>query len=206
MAHPEGTGIVYVLDDDAIVRSGLQNLLQSVGLQVETFGSVEEFVKVPRADAPSCLVLDVRLPGLSGLNLQNELAKSDTKIPIIFITGFGDIPMTVRAMKAGAVEFLTKPIREQDLLDAIEIALKRDRAQREGDEVRSRFGLLTARELDVVALVTSGKLNKQVAAEIGISEISVKVHRRKAMQKLGARSLADLVRMADLAELGRAKS
>jgi FixJ family two-component response regulator len=207
MADPgRNGGIVYVLDDDATVRGGLKNLLQSVGLSVATFDSVEEFAKRPRADAPSCLVLDVRLPGLSGLTFQGELAKSDIKIPIIFITGYGDIPMTVRAMKAGAVEFLTKPIREQDLLDAVDVALKRDRERREGDEVRSRFQALTERERDVVAIVTSGKLNKQAAAELGISEVSVKVHRRNAMKKVGAGSLADLVRMADMAGLGRIKS
>jgi FixJ family two-component response regulator len=203
---PERNGIVYVLDDDATVRSGLENLLQSVGLRVATFDSVEEFVRRPRPNAPSCLVLDVRLPGVSGLNFQSELAKSDIKIPIIFITGYGDVPMTVRAMKAGAVEFLTKPIREQDLLDAVDVALKRDREQRERDEMQSRFRALTERERDVVAIVTSGKLNKQVAAELGISEVSVKVHRRNAMKKLGVGSLADLVRMADMVGLRRIKS
>ena len=199
--YSDATGVVYVLDDDAYVREGLDNLLQSVGLRVMTFASVNEFFASTRPDAPSCLVLDVRLPGLSGLDIQAELIKLNANIPIVFITGHGDIPMTVRAMKAGAVEFLTKPIREQDLLDAVRVALDRDRAHRTSikaiSDMRARFESLTLRERDVVSLVTSGKMNKQVAAEIGLSEVSVKVHRHNAMKKLGAKSLADLVRMAD---------
>jgi FixJ family two-component response regulator len=206
--YPEAGGIVYVLDDDACVREGLDNLLQSVGLQVMTFASVREFLGSMRPDAASCLVLDVRLPGLSGLDIQAELVKLSVNTPIVFITGYGDIPMTVRAMKAGAVEFLTKPIREQDLLDAVQVALDRDRVQRRNAkaiaDVRARFESLTLRERDVVALVTSGKMNKQVAAEIGVSEISIKVHRHNAMKKLGVKSLADLVRMADVAGIRRA--
>jgi FixJ family two-component response regulator len=205
--YPEAGGVVYVLDDDAFVREGLDNLLQSVGLQVMTFASVREFLGSMRPDAASCLILDVRLPGLSGLDIQAELVKLNVNTPIVFITGYGDIPMTVRAMKAGAVEFLTKPIREQDLLDAVRIALDRDRAQRCNAkaiaDVRARFESLTLRERDVVALVTSGKMNKQVAAEIGVSEVSIKVHRHNAMKKLGVKSLADLVRMADAAGIRR---
>ena len=199
--YSEAPGVVYVLDDDGYVRKGLDDLLQSAGLQVVAFASSKDFLGSARPDAASCLVLDVRLPGPSGLDFQTELAKLNINIPIVFITGYGDIPMTVRAMKAGAVEFLTKPIREQDLLDAVQIALDRDRAQRSNakavTDVRARFQSLTLRERDVVALVTLGKLNKQVAAEIGVSETAVKVHRHKAMKKMGAKSLADLVRMAD---------
>ena len=193
--------IIYVVDDDVYVRQGLENLLQSVGLQVETFVSVDEFLKRVRPESLGCLVLDVRLPGLNGLDFQVELKKSNINMPVVFISGHGDIPMTVRAMKAGAVEFLTKPIREQDFLDAVRVALDRDRTQRNtariAAELRARFESLTAREREVVALVTSGKLNKQVAADIGVSEVTVKVNRRNAMKKLGARSLADLVRIVD---------
>ena len=201
-------GIVYVLDDDAYVRQGLDSLLQSVGLQVETFASVKEFLGCERPDVAGCLVLDIRMPGLSGLEFQNELIKLNIDIPIIFITGHGDIPMTVQAMKAGAIEFLTKPIREQDLLHAVRIALDRDRVHRIKAKaitsMRTRFESLTSRERDVVAWVTMGKMNKQVAAEIGISEVAVKVHRHNAMKKLGAKSLADLVRMADAVGIGHA--
>jgi FixJ family two-component response regulator len=175
-----------------------------------TFASVREFLGSMRPDAASCLVLDVRLPGLSGLDIQAELFKLNVNTPIVFITGYGDIPMTVRAMKAGAVEFLTKPIREQDLLDAVRVALDRDRVQRHNAkaiaDVRARFESLTLRERDVVALVTSGKMNKQVAAEIGVSEVSIKVHRHNAMKKLGVKSLTDLVRMADAAGIRRTNS
>ena len=206
----EAADVVYVLDDDAHVRQGLDNLLQSVGLRVITFASVKDFLGSARPNAASCLVLDIRLPGLSGLDFQTELAKLNINIPIVFITGHGDIPMTVQAMKAGAVEFLTKPIREQDLLDAVRIALDRDRAQRDNareiTDIRARFESLTLRERDVVALVTLGKMNKQVAAEIGVSEIAVKVHRHNAMKKLGAKSLAELVRMADTVRIRRTSS
>ena len=197
----EASEIIYVVDDDAYVRQGLENLLRSVGLQVETFVSVNEFLKGVRPDSPGCLVLDVRLPGLNGLDFQVELRRSNINMPVVFITGHGDIPMTVRAMKAGAVEFLTKPIHEQDFLDAVRLALDRDQTQRNTArivaELWARFESLTAREREVVTLVTSGKLNKQVAAAIGVSEITVKVNRRNAMKKLGARSLADLVRIVD---------
>jgi len=193
--------IVYVVDDDASVREALQSLFRSVGLQVETFGSAAEFLQSKLPNVPGCLVLDVRLPGLSGLDFHAELAKADINIPIIFITGHGDIPMSVRAMKAGAVEFLTKPFREQDMLDAIQVALEKDRSRRKNDakisELRDLFESLTSREQEVIGFVTAGLMNKQIAAEIGVSEITVKVHRGNVMRKMGARSLADLVRMAD---------
>jgi FixJ family two-component response regulator len=194
-----GTSIVYVLDDDIYVRQSIGELLQSVGYQVSTFPSVDDFLGGARLDLPGCLVVDVRLPGRSGLDLQAELKRLDINLPVIFITGYGDIPMTVSAMKAGAVDFLTKPVREQDLLDAVRIALERDRAQRSRAhaiaDLKVRFQFLTSRERDVIALVAQGKLNKQVAAELGVAEITVKVYRRHAMKKLGAKSLADLVRI-----------
>jgi FixJ family two-component response regulator len=193
--------MVFVIDDDTAVREALQSLLRSVGLRVATFASAREFLTSQRPDAPACLVLDVRLPGLSGLDLQRELAAVEIDLPIIFITGHGDIPMSVQAMKAGAVEFLTKPFRDQDLLDAIAQALEQDRAaraQRAGlAELRERYEQLTPREREVMGLVVSGLLNKQIAAELGVSEITIKVHRGQVMQKMGAESLADLVRMAD---------
>jgi FixJ family two-component response regulator len=194
--------VVCVIDDDAFVRQGLSNLLRSVGLRVLVYGSADEFLRAGPPAGPTCLVVDVRLPGLSGLDFQAELARRDIERPIIFITGHGDIPMTVRAMKAGAVEFLTKPVREQDLLEVIRVALDRDRERRQSENelsgLRTRFESLTARERDVVALVTRGLLNKQAAAELGVSEVMVKVHRHNAIKKLGAKSLADLVRMADV--------
>ncbi|MBI4290388.1 MAG: response regulator transcription factor [Betaproteobacteria bacterium] len=193
---------VFVVDDDAAVREALCSLIRSVGLQVECFASAQEFVHRPRSDSAACLVLDVRLPGLNGLELQRHLADAGDPIPIIFITGHGDIPMSVRAMKAGAAEFLPKPFRDQDLLDAIWPALERDRAARQQrsrrDTVRQRYEMLTAREREVMALVVRGGLNKQVAAELGISEITIKVHRRNIKRKMGTRSLADLVRMAEM--------
>jgi len=192
---------VFVVDDDASVRDALKSLLRSVDLEVETFGSAAEFLRVRLPDAPSCLVLDVRLPGVSGLDFQGELAKSGIHIPIIFVTGHGDIPMTVKAMKAGAIEFLTKPFRDQDMLDAIQVALERDRAKREQDgkltQLKELFGSLTSREQEVIGFVTSGLMNKQIAAEMGVSVITVKVHRGNVMRKMGAKSLTDLVRMAD---------
>jgi FixJ family two-component response regulator len=198
----ENGPVVFVVDDDASVREGLDSLFRSIDLQVETFGEAPEFLQRKLPDVPSCLVLDVRLPGLGGLDLQAELAKVDIPIPIIFITGHGDIPMTVHAMKAGAVEFLTKPFREQDLLDAVQIALERDRERRAQDkavhEVRARFQSLTPREQEVIGFVAAGLMNKQIAAELGVSEITVKVHRGSVMKKMGAKSLADLVRMADV--------
>jgi FixJ family two-component response regulator len=198
---PNAGPIVFVVDDDQSVRSSLSSLFQSVDLRVEAFRSPAEFLSGSRPDAESCLILDVRLPGLSGLDFQNELAAANIAIPIIFITGHGDIPMTVKAMKAGAVEFLTKPVREQDLLDAVRLALSRDRARRQSEgttsALRTRFESLTARERQVLALVTRGLMNKNVAAEIDVSEITVKVYRRSLMTKMGAKTFAELVRMAD---------
>ena len=192
--------VVFVVDDDASLRHALTNLLRSVGLRVETFGSAREFLAGPRPDAPGCVVLDVRLPGLSGLDLQRELAAAQMDLPIIFMTGYGDIPMTVQAMKAGAVEFLTKPFRDQDLLDAIQQALERDRVawrQRAAlAAVRQCYDRLTPREREVMRLVVAGLLNKQIAADLGTSEIMVKVHRGQVMRKMQAASVADLVRMA----------
>jgi len=197
----DAEALVFVVDDDASMRESLQNLLRSVGLRVEAFTSAQEFLRSTRPEVPSCLVLDVRLPGLSGLELQQRLAEGDMAMPIIFITGHGDIPMTVQAMKAGAVEFLSKPFRDQALLDAIQQALARDRAAHEQraqrEELRRRYHSLTPRERDVLALVVTGLLNKQIAGELGTSEASVKVHRQHVMAKMGAGSLAALVRMAD---------
>jgi FixJ family two-component response regulator len=199
--------IVLVIDDDPDVREGLKALFQSVNLESRTYKSTPEFLRSKLPDQVSCLILDVRLPGLSGLDFQAELAKVNVNIPIIFITGFGDIPMSVKAMKAGAVEFLTKPIREQDLLDAVRAAIDRDRTRRKSEEkmqdLRTRFDALSAREQEVMSLVASGLMNKQVAAEIGIVEVTVKVHRHNIMKKLGAKSLAELVRMADALGLPR---
>jgi len=207
--QPEAQSIVFVVDDDASLREAIKSLLRSVGLEVEVFGTAADFLKHKFPDVPACLVLDIRLPGVSGLDFQAELAKANIHIPIVFITGHGDIPMTVRAMKAGAVEFLTKPFRDQDLLDSVQIALDRDRARRAQDkavhEVRVHFDALTPREQQVIAFVTAGLMNKQIAAELGVSEITVKVHRGSVMKKMGARSLADLVRMADALGIKRAK-
>jgi FixJ family two-component response regulator len=206
----EQRAIVYVVDDDAAIRDALRSLLASMGMRVEVFGSAAEFLKSNLADAPSCLVLDVRLPGVSGLDFQAELTKANIQVPIIFITGHGDIPMTVRAMKAGAVEFLTKPIRDQDLLDAVQLGLDRDRARREAGKavsaVRARYESLTPREQEVIALVTTGLMNKQIAAEMDVSEITAKVHRGNVMRKMGAKSLAELVRMADLLGIRRTQA
>src|SRR5262245_9714095 len=193
--------IVHVIDDDRDVREGLKALLQSVNLDSRAYRSAPEFFRSKLPDQISCLILDVRLPGLSGLEFQAELAKVNVNIPIIFITGYGDSPMSVKAMKAGAVEFLTKPVREQDLLDAGRAALDRDSRRRKSEEqiqdLRSRFDALSGREQEVMSLVAAGLMNKQAAGEIGISEVTVKVHRHNVMRKLGAKSLADLVRMAD---------
>jgi RNA polymerase sigma factor (sigma-70 family) len=203
----EAESIVFVVDDDAPVREALQRLLRSVGLQAQTFGSTAEFLNVKLPDVASCLVLDVRLPGISGLDFQNELAKAKIDVPIIFITGHGDIPMSVKAMKAGAVEFLTKPFRDQELLDAIGIALNLDRTRRENEKavsnLRALFDSLTPREREVMALVTAGLMNKQIAAQLDVSEVTVKVHHGNAMGKMRARSLAELVRMADVLGIRR---
>ena len=197
MSEPES--MVFVVDDDPSVRRGLKRLIGCVGLQVELFGSGQEFLASEHPNVPSCLVLDIRLPGISGLNLQQQLAKTNVQIPIIFISAHGDVPMTVRAMKAGAVEFLTKPFRDQDLLDAIHLALEKDRDRRQQEAelaaLRERFELLSPREREVVAMVVSGMLNKQLAAQIGTSENTVKAHRSRAMEKMRASSLADLVKL-----------
>jgi RNA polymerase sigma factor (sigma-70 family) len=196
-----GAPVVFVIDDDPSVRSSLKFLISTVGLQVESFDSAETFLKRKSPQTTSCLVLDVRLRGLSGLDFQRELAAKSIRIPIVFITGHGDIPMSVRAMKAGAVEFLTKPFRDQDLLDAIRVALGRDRARREQEqeatELQQRFGSLTPREQEVISMVASGMLNKQIADRLGTAENTVKVHRSRAMEKMRAQSLADLVRMIE---------
>jgi FixJ family two-component response regulator len=206
----EAESIVFVVDDDASVRQALQSLFQSVGLQAQVFGSTAEFLSSDLPDVASCLVLDVRLPGVSGLDFQNELAKARILVPIIFITGHGDIPMSVKAMKAGAVEFLTKPFRDQELLDAIGIALNLDRTRRENakavSNLRALFESLTPREREVMALVTAGLMNKQIAAQLNVSEVTVKVHRGNAMGKMRARSLAELVRMADVLGIRRANA
>jgi FixJ family two-component response regulator len=198
---PPPQSLVIVVDDDRAIRQALRNLFRSVGLQVELFGSATEFLDARLPDVPSCLVLDVRLPGLSGLDFQDQLARARVQIPIIFMTGHGDIPMSVKAIKAGAVEFLTKPFRDQDMLDAVQLALERDRLRREEErgisDIKARFETLSEREREVMALVTSGLMNKQIAGRLGVSEITVKVHRGNVTRKMGARSLAELVRIAD---------
>ncbi|KRR16456.1 two-component system response regulator [Bradyrhizobium lablabi] len=200
--------IVFVIDDDSSVREALSSLFRSVGLRVEAFGSAHEFLQLKLPNVPSCLILDIRLPRVSGLDFQAELAKADIHIPVIFMTGHGDIPMTVRAMKAGAVDFLTKPFRDQDMLDAVTAAIERDRNSRDEAKVLSNlhelFATLTPRERQVMALVTTGLMNKQIAAEIGLAEITVKIHRGHIMRKMGAKSLPDLVRMAELLGIGPA--
>jgi FixJ family two-component response regulator len=193
--------IVFVIDDEALIRDGIESLLRSIGLRAQTFASAQEFMSAKRADAPACLILDVRMPGVSGLELQRQLADARIHIPIIFLTGHGDIPMTVRAMKDGAMEFLTKPVRGQDLLDAVQKAIARDRGLRHDRaqlaEIRRRFDSLTPREVEVLNLVVAGLLNKQIAGELGMSELTVKTHRAHVMEKTRADSLAHLVRMAE---------
>ena len=205
-AHPS----VLIIDDDPEFRDSVGRLLRSVGLQTQQFSSVADFLKAKLSDGPTCLVLDIRMPGRSGLELQRDLAAANRQVPIIFITAHGDIPMTVQAMKGGAIEFLTKPFRDQDLLDAIEAGLARDRARRESDKalaaLRERFETLTARERDVMAQVTAGRLNKQIANDIGIAESTVKVHRTHLMRKMKARSLPELSRMADMLKLAPEKA
>jgi FixJ family two-component response regulator len=202
--------LVFVVEDDELVRGALSNLFQSVGLAVEVFGSASEMLQSKLPDVASCLVLDIRLPGLSGLDFQGELAKANIHIPVIFMTGHGDIPMTVKAMKGGAVDFLTKPFRDQDMLDAVTVAIERDRKRRETDKIvanlQTHFETLTPREREILALVSSGLMNKQIAAELGLAEITVKIHRGRIMKKMDARSLADLVRKAETLGIARVKS
>jgi FixJ family two-component response regulator len=201
----EERAIVFVIDDDPSMREAVQDLIASVGLEARGFASPREFLEAVRPDAPACLVLDVRLPGASGLNFQHELAQSGVNIPVIFITGHGDIPMSVRAIKAGAVEFLTKPFHDQQLLDAVNAGIERNRAQRREaavmDDLRQRFAALTPREREIMALVILGRMNKQIAGELGVSEVTVKVHRGQIMRKMRAKSLPELVRMGDVLRL-----
>jgi len=202
-----GEPIVVIIDDDVSMRRALSNLFQSVGLQVELFGSASEMLQTKLPDVASCLVLDIRLPGLSGLDFQTELTKANIHIPVIFMTGHGDIPMTVRAMKGGAVDFLTKPFRDQDMLDAVVTAIDRDRQRRETDKIianlRALLETLTPREREILTLVSSGLMNKQIAAELGLAEITVKIHRGHIMKKMGSKSLADLVRKAEMLGIHR---
>jgi len=208
--HKEAEATVAVIDDDPDIREALRGLLRSVGLGVELFGSVQEFLAAFQRERPGCLVLDVRLPGRSGLDLQEELARADIHFPVIFISGHADVPMSVRAMKAGAIEFLTKPVRDQDLLDAIQLAIAKDRARRKQEatleRLRADFDTLTPREREVMVMVVAGRLNKQIAGDLQLSEATVKAHRSQAMRKMRARSLAELVRMADKLMPSRTKS
>jgi FixJ family two-component response regulator len=206
----EGESIVYVVDDDVSIRDALYHLMQVVGLKVECFASAQDFLKKNLPDVASCLVLDVRMPGLSGLNLQDDLAKAGVHIPIVFMTAHGDIPMTVHAMKAGAAEFLAKPFRDQDMLDAVQLAIERDRGRRALDNshaaLRASYASLTEREREILQLVAAGLMNKQIAAKLGVAEITVKIHRGNAARKMGAKSLAELVRMAQTLGLSAEKA
>jgi FixJ family two-component response regulator len=199
--NPSDRAVVHIVDDDEGLRLGLDRLFRSVGLETRTYGAAREFVDSMRPDLPGCIVLDVRLPGISGLEFQSQLADLGIHLPVVLITGHGDIPMTVRAMKAGAVDFLAKPFRDQDMLDAVNTAIDRDRSRRAAEvhlsEIRDRFATLSSREQQVMLLATDGKMNKQIAGDLGLSEITVKIHRGAAMRKMGARTLADLVRIAD---------
>ena len=212
MKRPENEAqpAVFVIDDDKSLREALERLFRLVGLHAESFATVADFLKSKLPDVPTCLVLDVRLPGISGLDFQAELAKANIKIPIIFMTGHGDIPMAVEAMKAGAVEFLPKPFRDQDMLDAVHLALERDRIRRQAEranaELRTNFENLSPREREVMAGVTAGLMNKQIAAQLGLAEITVKLHRSSAMRKMNARSVAELSRMAQILEIKRPKT
>ncbi|MET4440368.1 FixJ family two-component response regulator [Bradyrhizobium sp. F1.2.2] len=201
--------LVLIVEDDELMREALSNLFASIGLEVEVFGSATEMLQSTLPDVASCLVLDIRLPGMSGLEFQGELAKANVHIPIIFMTGHGDIPMSVRAMKGGAVDFLSKPFRDQDMLDAVTVAIERDRKRREADRIvanlQTHFQTLTPREREILALVSSGLMNKQIAAELGLAEITVKIHRGHIMKKMDARSLADLLRKAETLGVRRAK-
>jgi FixJ family two-component response regulator len=197
--------VVHIIDDDASLRDALASLFRSVGLKIHSYGSARDFIDAPRLDVPGCIVLDVRLPGMSGIDFQARLTDLGIRLPVVLMTGHGDIPMSVKAMKAGAIDFLAKPFRDQDMLDAVSAAIERDRARRSADskaaEIRDRFATLSPREQQVMSLVTAGKLNKQIAGDLGLSEITVKIHRGTAMRKMGAGTLADLVRMAELLSL-----
>jgi FixJ family two-component response regulator len=194
--------VVHVVDDDASLRGALESLFESVGLATRAYGAASDFLNASVADQPGCIVIDIRLPDMSGLEFQAQLTRMGVRLPVIMMTGYGDIPMTVRAMKRGAVDFLPKPFRDQDMLDAVMVAIERDRQRRTADadvaEMRQRFGTLSAREQQVMMMVTTGKMNKQIAGDLGISEITVKIHRGRAIRKMGARTLADLVRMAEV--------
>jgi FixJ family two-component response regulator len=200
--QPQEQPIVFIIDDDEGLREGLAALFRSVGLEAKLFASAPEFLQAKLPDIPSCLVLDVRLPGLSGLEFQSDLAKAKIRIPIVFMTGHGDISMTVRAMKAGAVEFLTKPFRDQDMLDAVQLAIEQDRKRRENEnatrQLKASYDTLTARERQIMSLIVVGLMNKQIAGEVGLTEVTVKLHRGNLMRKMGAKSVAALVRMADI--------